>query len=155
MELAEEINALLKTKKLTLSTAESCTGGGIAAYVTSIPGSSECFKGGVVAYSNEIKTAVLHVKSETLKRYGAVSQNTVSEMVQGVQTLMNTDCAIATSGIAGPGGGTPDKPVGTIRIAVAYKNEISFFKQEGDEGRTENVRKAIKKALCMLREQLR
>ena len=80
-----------------------------------------------MAYSNEIKTAVLHVKSETLKRYGAVSQNTVSEMVQGVQTLMNTDCAIATSGIAGPGGGTPDKPVGTIWIAVAYKNEISFF----------------------------
>ena len=155
MDLAEEINALLKAKKLTLSTAESCTGGGIAAYVTSIPGSSACFKGSVVAYSNDIKTSVLHVNPDTLQQYGAVSQNTVAEMARGVQTLMHTDCAIATSGIAGPGGGTPDKPVGTIWIAVAYKNEISFSKQEGDDGRTKNVQKTIKKALCMLREQLK
>ena len=154
MDLAEEINTLLKGRQLTLATAESCTGGGIAAYITSIPGSSECFKGGVVAYSNEIKTSVLHVSPETLRKYGAVSRETVAEMVKGVQDLMQTDCAIATSGIAGPGGGS-EAPVGTIWIAVAYKNEISFFKQEGDEGRTENVRKTIKKALCMLREQLR
>ena len=155
MELAEEINALLKARKLTLATAESCTGGGIAACITAIPGSSECFKGGVVAYSNEVKSSVLHVKPETLERYGAVSQNTVSEMARGVQALMGTDCAIATSGIAGPGGGTPNKPVGTIWIAVAYKNEISFFKQEGDEGRAKNVQKTIKNALYMLREWLK
>lgn len=154
MDLAEEINTLLKGRQLTLATAESCTGGGIAAYITSIPGSSECFKGGVVAYSNEIKTSVLHVSPETLRKYGAVSRETVAEMVKGVQDLMQTDCAIATSGIAGPGGGTPTKPVGTVWIAVAYKNEISYLKQDGDEGRAKNTQKAIRNALSLLREQL-
>lgn len=153
--LAEEINLLLREKKMTLATAESCSGGGIAALITSIPGSSECFKGGIIAYSNEIKKAVLHVKQETLERYGAVSKNTVSEMVSGVMALMKTDCAIATSGIAGPGGGTPDKPVGTIWIAVACKNETVFMKQTGDEGRAINVQKTIKNALIMLRDLLK
>ena len=154
MNLAEEINGLLKQKGLTLATAESCTGGGIAAAITSIPGSSQCSKGGVVAYANEIKINVLHVAPETLQEYGAVSRNTVAEMVKNVRQLMNTDCAIATSGIAGPGGGTPDKKVGTIWIAVAYKNEIAFMKQEGDDGRSSNVQRAIENALNMLRKQL-
>ena len=154
MDLAEKVNWLLRSKNLTLATAESCTGGGIAAAVTSVPGSSECFKGGVVAYANEIKVNLLHVQPETLEKYGAVSQNTVTEMVRGVMDLMDTDCAIATSGIAGPGGGSLEKKVGTIWIAVAYKNEISFMKQEGDEGRALNVQKAIKNALSMLCNRL-
>lgn len=155
MKLEEEIGELLKAKKLSLSTAESCTGGGVAALITSVPGSSEYFKGGIVAYSNEIKTALLYVSAETLKKYGAVSRETVTEMVKGAMNTLKTDCAVATSGVAGPGGGTPEKPVGTVWIAVAYKNEIVTMKQEGDCGRTVNVKKAIQNALLMLRDKLR
>lgn len=154
MKLEEEIGELLKAKKLSLSTAESCTGGGIAALVTSVPGSSEYFKGGIVAYANEVKEEVLGVRPETLVAYGAVSRETVVEMVKGAMDRLKTDCAVATSGIAGPGGGTPEKPVGTVWIAAAYKNEIVTMKQEGDEGRARNVEKAIKNALILLKNRL-
>ena len=154
MKLEEEIGELLKAKKLSLSTAESCTGGGIAALVTSVPGSSEYFKGGIVAYANEVKEELLGVRSETLVAYGAVSRETVVEMAKGAMNRLKTDCAVATSGIAGPGGGTPEKPVGTVWIAVAYKNEIVTMKQEGDEGRARNVEKAIKNALILLKNRL-
>lgn len=150
MKLEEEIGELLKAKNLSLSTAESCTGGGIAALITSVPGSSEYFKGGIVAYSNEIKADLLHVSVETLAQYGAVSRETVVEMVKGAMKTLKTDCAVATSGIAGPGGGTQEKPVGTIWIAAAYKNEIVTMKQEGDCGRAGNVQCAIQNALSML-----
>lgn len=155
MKLEEEIGELLKAKKLSLSTAESCTGGGIAASITSVPGSSEYFKGGIVAYSNEVKEALLHVSAETLAKHGAVSRETVVEMAKGAMKTLKTDCAVATSGIAGPGGGTPEKPVGTVWIAVAYKNEITAMKQEGDCGRVGNVRKAVRSALLMLCDKLK
>lgn len=155
MKPEEEIGMLLKTKKLSLSTAESCTGGGIAALVTSVPGSSEYFNGGIVAYSNEVKMSLLHVSAETLEKYGAVSRETVTEMVKGAMETLKTDCAVATSGIAGPGGGTPEKPVGTVWIAAAYKNEIVTMKQEGDSGRARNVQKAIQNALLLLCDKLR
>ena len=148
MKLEEEIGELLKAKNLSLSTAESCTGGGIAALITSVPGSSEYFNGGIVAYSNEIKQDLLHVSAETLARHGAVSRETVVEMVKGAMKTLKTDCAVATSGIAGPGGGTQEKPVGTIWIAAAYKNEIVTMKQEGDCGRAGNVQCAILSMLC-------
>lgn len=154
MKLEEEIGELLKTKKLSLSTAESCTGGGIAALVTSVPGSSEYFKGGIVAYANEVKEELLGVRPETLAAYGAVSRETVVEMAKGAMNRLKTDCAVATSGIAGPGGGTPEQPVGTVWIAAAYKNEIVTMKQEGDEGRARNVEKAIKNALRLLKNRL-
>lgn len=154
MKLEEEIGELLKAKKLSLSTAESCTGGGIAALVTSVPGSSEYFKGGIVAYANEVKEELLGVRPETLVAYGAVSRETVVEMAKGAMNRLKTDCAVATSGIAGPGGGTPEKPVGTVWIAAAYKNEIVTMKQEGDEGRARNVEKAIKNALRLLKNRL-
>lgn len=154
MKLEEEIGELLKAKKLSLSTAESCTGGGIAALVTSVPGSSEYFKGGIVAYANEVKEELLGVRPETLVAYGAVSRETVVEMAKGAMNRLKTDCAVATSGIAGPGGGTPEKPVGTVWIAAAYKNEIVTMKQEGDEGRARNVEKAIKNALGLLKNRL-
>ena len=96
---------MLKTKHLTVSTAESCTGGSIAALLTSVPGSSEYVNGGIVAYSNEVKMNLLGVSSETLATHGAVSQETVIEMVKGAMKTLKTDCAVATSGIAGPGGG--------------------------------------------------
>ena len=155
MKLEEKVGELLKEKKLFLSTAESCTGGGIAVLITSIPGSSEYFNGGIVAYSNEIKMSLLHVSAETLEKYGAVSRETVTEMVKGAMKTLKTDCAVATSGNAGPGGGTPEKPVGTVWIAAAYKNEIVTMKQEGDEGRKGNVKKAIQNALMLLYERLK
>ena len=145
MKPEEEIGELLKAKNLSLSTAESCTGGGIAALITSVPGSSEYFNGGIVAYSS----------AETLAKYGAVSRETVIEMVKGAMKTLKTDCAVATSGIAGPGGGTPEKPVGTVWIAAAYKNDIVTMKQEGDRGRSGNVQSAIQNALSMLCDKLK
>ena len=149
------VGNLLKKKNLTVSTAESCTGGSIAARLTSIPGSSEYFKGAVVAYSNEINEALLHVSTKTLEKRGAVSEETVVEMVKGAMETLKTDCAVSTSGIAGPGGGTREKPVGTVWIAAAYKNEIRTMKQETDRGREMNVERAGNNALLLLLELLK
>ena len=110
---------LLKARHQTIATAESCTGGRLAAALNAQSGSSAYYMGSVVAYDNTIKEQVLGVKHSTLEKYGAVSEQTVREMAEGVRALMNTDYAIATSGIAGPTGGTPEKPVGTVWIAWA------------------------------------
>ena len=110
---------LLKERQQTIATAESCTGGRLAAALNAQSGSSAYYMGSVVAYDNAIKEQVLGVKHETLEKHGAVSEQTVREMAEGVRQLMHTDYAIATSGIAGPTGGTPDKPVGTVWIAWA------------------------------------
>ena len=110
---------LLKARHQTIATAESCTGGRLAAALNAQSGSSAYYMGSVVAYDNRIKEQVLGVKHDTLEKYGAVSEQTVREMAEGVRALMNTDYAIATSGIAGPTGGTPEKPVGTVWIAWA------------------------------------
>ena len=150
MKLEEEIGELLKAKNLSLSTAESCTGGGMAAWITPVPGGWGTLTGGLWQIPNEIKQDLLHVSAETLARHGAVSRETVVEMVKGAMKPLTTDCAVATSGIAGPGGGTQEKPVGTIWIAAAYKNEIVTMKQEGDCGRAGNVQCAIQNALSML-----
>lgn len=149
------IGELLKNKKLTVSTAESCTGGSIAARLTSIAGSSEYFNGSIVAYSNEVKMKLLQVSPDTLEQYGAVSEQTVIEMVKGAMKALKTDCAVATSGIAGPGGGTPDKPVGTVWIAAGYKNEIRTYKQETNRGRAMNMERAGNNALLILREMIK
>ena len=149
------IGELLKKRKLTVSTAESCTGGSIAERLTSIAGSSEYFKGSIVAYSNEVKKDLLYVSSETLEKYGAVSEETVIEMVKGAMKALKTDCAVATSGIAGPGGGTPEKPVGTVWIAAGYKNEIRTYKEETNRGRAMNIERAGNNALLMLRDLLK
>ena len=148
------IGEILKKRKLTVSTAESCTGGSIAERLTSIAGSSEYFKGSIVAYSNEVKKDLLYVSSETLEKYGAVSEETVIEMVKGAMKALKTDCAVATSGIAGPGGGTPEKPVGTVWIAAGYKNEIRTYKQETNRGRAMNIERAGNNALIMLKDLL-
>lgn len=149
------VGELLKKKNLTVSTAESCTGGSIAARLTSIAGSSGYFKGSIVAYSNEVKTGLLHVSSETLEKHGAVSEETVVEMVKGAMKALKTDCAVATSGIAGPGGGSPEKPVGTVWIAAGYKNEIRTYRQETNRGRAMNIERAGNNALLMLRDLLK
>lgn len=152
-ELVEiALGKLLKDKHLTVATAESCTGGSIAARLTSIPGSSEYVKGGVVVYCNEMKEKILGVPPEILDKYSAVSEEVVKRMAQGVMNLMKVDCALATSGIAGPGGAMESKPIGTIWIAVAYKDEISTLKQTEDYGRTINVERTVNNALSLLYE---
>ncbi len=114
----EIIQNIMISKNLTLSTAESCTGGFIASEITDLPGSSTYFSGSVVSYANEVKQNVLQVKPETLEIYGAVSSQCAEEMLEGALALMKTDIGIAVTGIAGPGGGTDDKPVGTVFISV-------------------------------------
>lgn len=109
----------------TLATAESCTGGNIAAKLTALPGASVYVRGSVVAYSNEVKECALGVRHETLVRYGAVSEETVREMAAGARERLGSDYAVATTGVAGPSGGTPEKPVGTVWIAVASEDTVS------------------------------
>jgi PncC family amidohydrolase len=127
-ELEETIGELLKEKGLTIATAESCTGGLVAARLVNVSGSSEYFKGSVVAYSNEVKQNLLKVNPQTLEKYGAVSAQTAKEMAEGVKSLLNTDIGISTTGIAGPGGGTPEKPVGLTYFAVSLKDRTEVFK---------------------------
>lgn len=156
MEGGVKITAAALVEKLvergyTLATAESCTGGAIAAAITGVAGCSAVFKGSVVAYCNEVKATVLGVKNETLAAYGAVSEATVREMVLGVQSLMKTDCAIATSGIAGPGGGSPEKPVGTVWMAVVVGGNVhTRLLQACDKGREVNIGHAVSAALMFL-----
>ena len=113
------IGRLLREKNLKLATAESCTGGLIADRITNVPGSSEYFRGGIVAYAYEAKVALLNVSWDTLRMYGAVSKETVIEMARGVRISLGADLALSVSGIAGPGGGLPDKPVGTTWIGLS------------------------------------
>lgn len=122
--VAEVLGGLLQERELTVACAESCTGGNLAHRITQVPGSSSYFLGSVVSYSNDVKARVLGVSRSDIASYGAVSSEVVEQMAKGVSELMRTDCAIATSGIAGPGGGTPLKPVGTVWIAVKYGDNI-------------------------------
>lgn len=149
--LSRELSEKFWKEGLTLATAESCTAGNIAAVITAIPGSSHFYKGGIIAYSDEVKTNLLGVNPETLASKGAVSEEAVIEMAKGAMKSMNSDCAVATSGIAGPTGGTPDKPVGTVWIAATMKDKVVTMKAEGDEGRNKNIENATQKALQMLR----
>ena len=149
------IGKQLVEKGLTVSTAESCTGGGIAARLTSVAGSSAYVRGGVVAYQNDVKVDLLGVDDGTIYKYGVVSEETVVEMAKGAMKSLKTDCSMATTGIAGPGGEEPGKPVGTIWIAAAWGDRIITMKQEGDEGRRKNIERAIQNALKMLSEILK
>ena len=151
---SKEINEIMWSCSKTLSTAESCTAGNIAATITAIPGSSRFYKGGIIAYADEVKENILGVDPEILASKGAVSEETVVEMVKGAMKSMNSDCAVATSGIAGPTGGTPEKPVGTMWIAVAVKDKVETVKLQGDEGRNKNIENATLKSLEMLKNML-
>ena len=150
--LSKELSEKFWKEGLTLATAESCTAGNIAAVITAIPGSSHFYKGGIIAYSDEIKVNLLGVNPETLEKNGAVCEEVVIEMAKGAMKSMNSDCAVATSGIAGPTGGTPEKPVGTVWIAVAMKDRVMTMKATGDEGRNKNIEKATLNALQMLQK---
>lgn len=145
-----QIGELLKSKGLTIGTAESCTGGAIASLLTSVPGSSDYFKGAIVSYANEVKENVLGVLTVDLEREGAVSRPVVEQMARGAQRVLGCDCTVATSGIAGPGGGTPDKPVGTVWIAVAYKDRVVSERYKFGVVRDLNIQRTTNVGLLML-----
>jgi len=150
-DLGSLIGELLKSENKTLATAESCTGGYIAHLITRVAGSSDYYKGSVIAYANEIKIAELEVNSKDIEQYGAVSQQVVEQMAVGVQQKMKTDYAIATSGIAGPTGGAEEKPVGTVWIAVATPGGVISKKYQFGKLRDVNIERAAMTALGMLR----
>jgi nicotinamide-nucleotide amidase len=152
VSIQEAIGRLLKAGGRTLGTAESCTGGYIAHLITSIPGSSRYFKGSVVSYDNAVKTHTLGVSPDTLAHHGAVSEAVVQEMVRGALSELNTDFAVATSGIMGPDGGTPEKPVGTVWVAVGNRQNILTQKFSFRFDRLRNIELTATNALNLLRK---
>jgi nicotinamide-nucleotide amidase len=152
--LAEVIGDILRNKKLTLATAESCTGGNLAHLITSVSGSSDYYKGSIISYSNEVKINLLDVSPKVLETQGAVSEPVVIQMAKAVAQKLNTDCSIATSGIAGPTGGTPEKPVGTVWIAVYCKDEIITQKYVFTTNRSINIELASLMGMNMLRKMI-
>jgi nicotinamide-nucleotide amidase len=153
-ELETVVGSLLKENNATLGTAESCTGGYVASRITSVSGSSQYFEGSVVSYSNTVKMNVLGVKKETLLEFGAVSEQTAREMAEGARKVLNTTFAIATTGIAGPDGGTPDKPVGTVWIACATPNETFTQLLSLRNDRKINIELTSSYALSLLRKTI-
>lgn len=155
MKIAEQLGSILKANRLTMGCAESCTGGNIAHLITSVAGSSEYFTGAIVSYTNEVKIDLLGVSSETLEKHGAVSREVVGQMVQGARRALKCDCAVATSGVAGPGGGSTEKPVGTVWIAASINEEtVTRCYHFGDE-RSYNILASSNAALELLLEMLK
>jgi nicotinamide-nucleotide amidase len=152
--LEQKIGELLVAKNLTIGTAESCTGGYLSHLITAVSGSSAYYKGSVIAYSNEIKQQLLGVNAETLATFGAVSEQTVTEMVAGALKHLNVNIAIAISGIAGPAGGTPEKPVGTVVIGIGNKEKTIVKKLSFTNHRDRNIQLAAVVALVMTRKFL-
>jgi len=146
------VGKLLKEKGLTLSTAESCTGGNIAHLITTIPGSSNYFTGSVVAYDNRVKTEVLGVSADALLKEGAVSQIVAEQMAIGVRERLQTDIAVSTTGIAGPDGGTVEKPVGTVWICACSRHGLISRKFQFGAFRTRNIDQATLSALALIKE---
>ncbi|MCR4964747.1 MAG: competence/damage-inducible protein A [Bacteroidales bacterium] len=155
-EMEEIVGQLLLKRGCRMATAESCTGGYIAHLITSVPGSSKYFQGSVVSYSNEVKREILNVREDNLRRRGAVSEEVVSDMALNVMGLLDVDYSVATSGIAGPDGGTPDKPVGTVWIAVATPVRLvtNKFQFGSRMGRQQIIERAARAALNMLRIEI-
>jgi len=145
------IGRILKERSKTVATAESCTGGYIAHLITSVPGSSAYFMGSVVSYDNKVKKNILGVREDTLQTDGAVSEDTVIQMQKGILKIMQTDYAIAVSGIMGPDGGTPDKPVGMVWIAVGNNQSIETKKIHFRFDRNRNIELTSINALNLLR----
>jgi PncC family amidohydrolase len=152
--LEEIVGQLLIEQSLTIAVAESCTGGLIAHQLTNVSGSSAYLVGGVVAYSNEVKERVLGVSHETLSEHGAVSEECAREMARGARRLFDTDVAISSTGIAGPTGGTPQKPVGLVYVALAAQSFERCEQHLWQGDRLENKQRAAEAALEMLRQYL-
>ena len=152
--LQECVGRLLSKYGKTLSTAESCTGGTISQLITSIPGSSEYFLGGVTSYANSVKSGVLGVPTEIIEKYGAVSSECVAAMAEGVRKLTGSDFSVATSGIAGPGGGTPEKPVGLVWIGVSSQLGTESIKVQYNGDRKRNIERSAAFALNSIRKKI-
>ena len=150
MTVAEKLVALLKAQGLTCATAESCTGGGVGSAITSVPGSSAVFYGGVISYDNSVKENVLGVASDTLATVGAVSSDCAAQMAAGARRLLKTDLAVSLTGIAGPDGGSAEKPVGLVWFGLATADGVRTEKAIFPGDREEVRRHAILHALGML-----
>jgi PncC family amidohydrolase len=152
--LEESVGRLLIKQELTLGIAESCTGGLITHRLTNVAGSSNYLLGGVVAYAYDVKERVLNVRHDTLYEHGAVSRETASEMARGARRLLGSDVALAATGIAGPGGGTPEKPVGLVYIALSARDFERCERYVWSGNRLQNKQQSSQAALEMLREYL-
>ena len=152
--LATDLGRLLVELKLTCVVAESCTGGMIGAAITSVAGSSGWFRGGVIAYSNEVKMRLLGIPEQVLAEYGAVSAETVSAMAEGAAKLLGAGCGVSVSGIAGPGGGSDEKPVGLVYIGIFLGGKTSTFRHKFSGGRAAVRNAAAGAALKHLIDQL-
>ena len=153
--VAEEVLLLLKEKKFTLSLAESCTGGLISELVTNVPGASEVYEGGIVCYSNAVKNRLLDVEETILREHGAVSSQCAGAMLEGLKKAFGSSCGISVTGIAGPGGGTPEKPVGLVYIGV-FCGEAShvgryLFRGSREQVRARSAALALNTLRCMLK----
>ena len=144
---SREVSEILWETEKTVSTAESCTGGRIAEAIIAVPGASKYFKGGIISYIDEVKMSLLGVDGKLLEEKTAVCEEVAIAMVKGACTTLNTDYAIAATGIAGPGGGTKEIPVGTIWLAYGKKDDVHTIKLEEDEGRDKNLLIATQEAL--------
>lgn len=144
------VGELLKKKNFTISCAESCTGGLLTSKLTDVAGSSNYVQGAIVSYSNEIKISALHVKEETLENFGAVSHETAFEMAKNIREIFKTDIGVGITGIAGPGGGAKEKPVGLVYISVADKNSVTVEKFNFVGSRTEIKNQSVLSALKMI-----
>lgn len=153
--IGQVLGQLLTEREMTVACAESCTGGNIAHRITQVPGSSTYFLGSIVSYSNEVKASVLGVSRSDINKYGAVSREVVMQMAEGASTLMHSDCAIATSGIAGPDGGTKFKPVGTVWIAVKYGNQTVAECKHFTGDRNQVIESATNHGMVMLINMMR
>lgn len=149
---AELLAFELGLRKKTMCCAESCTGGLISASMTDMPGSSEYFLGGAVTYSNEAKMRILGVKEETLRAHGAVSEETAREMALGAAAVFKADYSVAVTGIAGPGGATPTKPVGLVYIAVSDGSRAVATRNNFEGGRQQVRDSAVREACCLLKD---
>lgn len=148
--LSKEVNNLLWNSGLTISTAESCSAGRMAQLLTAHPGSSEYFKGGLVCYADDIKVKFLGVDAKEVEEQQAVSQNIVEGMVKGGNEMFGSTYCVAITGFGGPGGGTPENPVGTIWVAVGTKDRVVSQKVFNQRGRDENVQLAVNAAMALL-----
>ncbi|MDY6864978.1 MAG: CinA family protein [Halobacteriota archaeon] len=153
--IEENIGDKLRERKLTIGVAESCSGGLISHRITSVPGCSDYYEGSVISYSNEVKKGILGVKETTLAGFGAVSSECAQEMAEGVRSVLGTDIGLSVTGIAGPGGATPDKPVGLVYIGLASEDGTNCSKFTFDADREGNKKRSADEALKMLYEYLR
>ena len=153
--ISRQIGDILYASGLTIGTAESCTGGRISEAIIAIPGSSDYYKGGIVAYTDEVKERILGVPHEILEEYTAVSEEVARQMVLGTINTIDVDFAIASTGYACPGGGTKDNPVGTIWLAYGNKEEVRTFKLTEDFGRDINLAIATNKAIRLMLDLLK